>query len=128
MSNVHILNMLKLPSLFAAWLFWTCHTKSHNMKALVILNHSWSPFLPLICLYGKKITFVGLFVAFWSIFLRKKLFSDYPCISHDHDHQWANFVQSDYRKTRENVNITLLDLCMFTFYSVHASESTWRWL
>ncbi len=29
--------MLKLPSLFAAWLFWTFHNKSHNIKALVIL-------------------------------------------------------------------------------------------
>ncbi len=37
----------KLHSLFAAWPFWTYHTKSHNMKALVILSHSWSPFLPL---------------------------------------------------------------------------------
>ncbi len=34
---------LKLPSLFAAWFFWTIHNKSHNMKALVILSHSWSP-------------------------------------------------------------------------------------
>ncbi len=31
---------LKLHSLFAAWLFWTVHTKSHNMKALVILSHN----------------------------------------------------------------------------------------
>ncbi len=46
--------LLKLPSLFAAWPFWTFHTKSHNMKALVILIHSWSPFLPLICLYGEN--------------------------------------------------------------------------
>ncbi len=45
---------LKLPSLFTAWPFWTFHTKSHNMKALVILSHSWSPFLPLTCLYGKR--------------------------------------------------------------------------
>ncbi len=27
----------------------------------------------------------------------------------------------DYRKTKENVNIMLLDLCLFTFYSVHAN-------
>ncbi len=45
---------VKLSSLFSAWLFWTLHNKSHNMKALVILSHSWSPFLPLTCLYGKK--------------------------------------------------------------------------
>ncbi len=54
---------LKLPSLFAAWLFWTFHNKSHNMKGLVILSHLWSPFLPFICLYGK-ITFVRLCAAF----------------------------------------------------------------
>ncbi len=34
----------------------------------------------------------------------------------------------DYRKTKENVNIKLLDLCLFTFYSVHANEFTWHWL
>ncbi len=61
---------LKLPSLFTAWRFWIFHNKSHNMKALVILSHSWWPFLPLICLYGK-ITFVGICVAYWSTFLRK---------------------------------------------------------
>ncbi len=53
--------LLKLPYLFAAWLFWTFHTKSHNMKALIIISHSWSPFLP----------------------------SEYPCKSHDHDHEWT---------------------------------------
>ncbi len=63
--------ILKLPSLFAAWLFWTFHTKPHNMKALIILSHSWSPFLPVICLYGKKWTFVGVCAVFCSIFLRK---------------------------------------------------------
>ncbi len=100
--------ILKRRSLFAAWLFWTFHTKSHNMKALVILSNSWSPFLPLTCLYGKKLTFVGLCTAFWSIFW-EKLPSDYPCKSHDHDHQWAVLV--------------MLNLCLFTFYSVHANES-----
>ncbi len=34
----------------------------------------------------------------------------------------------DYCKTKENVNITLLDLSLFTFYSVHDNESTWHWL
>ncbi len=62
---------LKLPSLLAAWLFLTFHIKSHNIKALVILSHSQSPFLQLTCLYGKKWTFVGLCEAFWSIFLEK---------------------------------------------------------
>ncbi len=41
---------------FSVWCmnFWTFHNKSHNMKALVILSHSWSPFLPLTCLYGNN--------------------------------------------------------------------------
>ncbi len=66
-----LLLTLKLPSLFASWRFWTFHIKSHNMKALVILSHSWSPFIPLTCLYGKKWTFVGICTAFWVISLRK---------------------------------------------------------
>ncbi len=44
---------LKLPSLFAAWPFWTFHNKSHNIKALIILHHSCLPFLPLSCLSGN---------------------------------------------------------------------------
>ncbi len=31
---------LKLPSLFAVWLFLTFHNKSHNMKELFILSDS----------------------------------------------------------------------------------------
>ncbi len=71
-DNVHTYYeyTLKLPSLFTALLFWTFHTKSHNMKALVILSHSWSPFLPVICLYEKK-ELVCLCAALWSILLRK---------------------------------------------------------
>ncbi len=42
----------------------------------------------------KKITFVGLCAAFWSIFLRIKLLSDHPCKSHNHDHQWAVLVMA----------------------------------
>ncbi len=49
-----VANKLKLPSLLAAWPLWTFHTKSHNMKAFVIQSHSWSPFLPLTCLYAKN--------------------------------------------------------------------------
>ncbi len=44
-------------------IFWTFHIKSHNMKALVILSHSWSPFLPLTCLYGTNEL---LWVSVWS--------------------------------------------------------------
>ncbi len=49
--NVYV---LKLPSPFTAWPFWTFHNISHNMKALIILSHSWPPFLPLTCLHGNK--------------------------------------------------------------------------
>ncbi len=111
------LTNLKLPSLFAAWRFWTFHTKSHNMKALLILSHSWSPFSYLL-IYMEKNNFCGSLWCLLDYFLENKLPSDYPCKSHDHDHQFA----------KENVNITLLDLCLFTFYSVHADESTWHWL
>ncbi len=47
-------HLLKLPSLFAAWPFWTVHSKSHNMKDMVILSHSWSLFRPITCLYGHN--------------------------------------------------------------------------
>ncbi len=48
--------------------FFITHTKSHNMKALVIPSHSWSPLLPLSCFYEQKWTFLGLCKAIWSIF------------------------------------------------------------
>ncbi len=117
---------LKLPSLLTAWLFWTFHIKSHNMKALVILSHSWSPFLPLICLYGEKNECLWVCVAFWNIFLRKN--------SHITHANHMTMITSgwiwswpDYCKTKENVSI-MLDLCLFTFYSAHTNESTWHWL
>ncbi len=126
--SLNFADLLKLPSLFAAWLFWTFHTKSHNMKALVILSHSWSPFLALTCSYGNQWTFVGLCGAFWSIFFRKNS----PQITHaNHMTMTTNghiLTWTDYHKTKVNVNITFLDLCLFTFYSVHTSESTWHLL
>ncbi len=78
---------LKLPSLFAAWLLWTFHTKSHNMKALVILIHSWSPFLLLTCLCGSLCSIL-------EYFLENQLVPDYPCKSHDYDQQWADYVMA----------------------------------
>ncbi len=65
-------SMLELPSLFAAWLFWTFHTKSHNMKALVILSHSWSPFLPLTCWYGTN-ELLWVFVQPSRVFSQEKI-------------------------------------------------------
>ncbi len=85
--------MLKLPPLFAVSLFWTLHTKSYNMNALVILIHSWSQFLPLTCLYGNKWTFV-IFCVLLDHFLERKLLPDYQCKSHDHDQPWADFVMA----------------------------------
>ncbi len=67
--------VLKLPSLFAAWYFWTYLTKSQNMKHLVILSHSWSPFSHLpVCM--KKWTFVGTCKLFWGIFLGWEYFTE----------------------------------------------------
>ncbi len=67
---------------------------------------------------------MGLCAAFWSIFLRKNSSK----IIHANHMTMTTSGQilpwPDYRKTKENVNITLLDLCLFTFYSVHANEST----
>ncbi len=73
----------------------------------------------------KKInTFVGLCTAFWSIFLRKNRSQ----ITHANHMTMTTSEQilswPDYHKTKENVNIKLLDLCLFIFYSVPANEST----
>ncbi len=41
-------------SLVIVWLFWTFQNKSNNIKALVILNDSWSPCLHSLVYMGKK--------------------------------------------------------------------------
>ncbi len=69
--------------------FLTFHNKSHNMKAFVILSHSWSPFLLLNCLYGKN-NFCWSLCSLLEYFCDKKLPPDYPCKSQDHNHQWAD--------------------------------------
>ncbi len=129
--DLSMLQFLKLPSLFTAWLIWTFHTKSHNMKALAILSHLWSPFLPLTYLYGNKWMFVGLCAAFWSIFLRRtpslSWVKNSPQITHTNHMTMttSGWIWSwpDYCKTKENVNIILLDLCLFAFYF-----STCQWV
>ncbi len=95
---------LMLHSLFAAWLFWTFYNISHNMKALVILSHSWSPFLPLTCLYGKN-EFVGLCVAFLSIFLSNN--SSQITYANHMTMTTSGQILSwpDYCQIKENVNI-----------------------
>ncbi len=53
-------------------LFLKFSNNPHNMKALIILSHSWSPFLLLTYLYGENaLMFVGHCACFWSIFARK---------------------------------------------------------
>ncbi len=47
-------NLYVFKASFAAWHFWTFHNKSHYMKSLVILSHSWTPFHLLTCLYVEK--------------------------------------------------------------------------
>ncbi len=49
---------LKLPSLFAARLFWTFHNKLHNMKTLIILSHHDNNFSHLF-VFMKKYPFVS---------------------------------------------------------------------
>ncbi len=92
-----------------------------NMKALVILSFSWSPFLSLIS-GKKKLWWVSVW-PFWGIFLWQKSSQ----INHANQMTMTTTGQilswPDYHKTKENVNITLLDLCLFIFYSVHANES-----
>ncbi len=36
--------------------------------------------------------FCGSLCGLLEYFLEKKLLPDYPCKSHDHDHQWADLV------------------------------------
>ncbi len=123
MKNTWNTCMLKLPSLFAAWLFWTFHTKSHNMKALVILSHSWSSFLPLTCLHRtNELLWVSVSPSVF-IFI---LGNTPPRLPMQITWPWSPVGRflcwPDYCKTNENVNITLLDLCLFTFYSVHFTQ------
>ncbi len=107
LATHYSVKLLKLSFLFTAWLFWTFHTKSHNMNQLVILSHSWSQFLPLSCLYGNNTFFIGLCVAFWSIFARKTL-PKLPITMTTNEQIWS---WPDYCKTNINVSIKLLDLC-----------------
>ncbi len=97
-TNIHSFHIfhshLKLPSLFITWFLKTVHNKSHNMKALVTLNHSWSPFLPLICSYGKNMNFCGFLCGLLEYFHDKKTPPRSPCKSHNHDHQWADLVMA----------------------------------
>ncbi len=61
------------------------------MKALIILSHSWSPFLPLTCLYETKKNFYGSLCALPKYFLEKKLPPD--CRS---NLGWESFILIQY--------------------------------
>ncbi len=71
----------------------------------------------------KKRTFVGLCVAFWSIFLRKI----YQITHANHMTIGEILSWPDYRKTKENVNITLLDFIQYMPMSPHGIgyKQTW---
>ncbi len=103
--NLHI-KWLKLPYLFPTWCFWTFHNKSHNMKALFILSHPRSQFLPLTYLYGKyELLWVSVHPS-GVFFVRKNFPSDYPFKSHDYDNQCAELIMVwlpyDRRKCEHN--------------------------
>ncbi len=119
---------LKLPSLFAAWLFWTFHTISHNMKALVILSHSMITISPTyLFIWKNELLWVSVQPS--GVFSWEKT---PPRLPMQITWPWppvGRFSQGLItRKPKENVNIKLVDLCLFTFYSVHANEFTWHWL
>ncbi len=57
------------------------------MKALVILfSH--------LLVYIDKINFWASLCGLLEYFHKNKLLTDYPCKSHDHDHQWADLVMT----------------------------------
>ncbi len=73
---------LKLPSLFAAWLFWMFHNKSHYMKALVglIHDHHFSNLL----VYIEKMNLCGSLCGLLEYFL---------CLLHDFSELfWINHI------------------------------------
>ncbi len=80
------------------------------------------------CLYGEQNDLCGSLCSLLEYFLEK----DFSQITYANNITMTTNRQiwswPDYHKTKENVKIKLLDMCLFTFYSVHAIESTWHWL
>ncbi len=61
MYNILLIDLyVKLPSLFAARLFWTFHNKLHNMKALAILSHHYQHFSHLLVFMKKNFLWVPM--------------------------------------------------------------------
>ncbi len=53
-TNVGPTNMCKASFSVCCMIFQKFSIKSHNLKALIILNHSWSPIFLLTYLYGEN--------------------------------------------------------------------------
>ncbi len=87
------------------------------MKALAILNHSWSPLQSLICWYGtNEILWVSVQPS--GAFSWQKLPPDYPSKSHDHDHQWTDLVMAWLPYDKRNCEQEFERAWLFTFCSV----------
>ncbi len=60
--------------------FWN---KSHNMKAFIIISHSWSPFFLLTYLFGENELLWGPVCPFgvfsWEVICNETLLQNYPC-------------------------------------------------
>ncbi len=81
------------------------------MKALVIPSLSWLHFLPLTCLYGKN-ELLWVSVQPSEVFSWEKNPRRLPM---QITWPWPPVSWPDYCKTKENVNLILIDLCFFYF-------------
>ncbi len=87
---VHIKYNIRLAEI---WQPCGCHILNENIGHFKSFMFTISPNYLFYMEQGfKKWTFVGQCAAFWSIFAR--LAADHPCISHDHDHQWADLFMA----------------------------------
>ncbi len=124
--------VLKLPSLFVAWLFIINHIIWKHWSFLVIRDHHFSHLL----VYMEKINFCDSLCILLEYFHEKKCPPDYPCKSHDHAHQWAYLVmvwlpQAKRKCEHKVVRLVFVNILLSTcqwvhtaVYSVHANEST----
>ncbi len=97
------------------------------MKVVVILSHSWSPFLALTSLYGKN-EFLWVSVQPSGVFSREKNSLQITHANHMTMTTRGQILSwPDYRKTKENVNITLLDFTQYMPVSPHGIgyKQTW---
>ncbi len=90
--------ILKHSCIYHSYLLWSLH----DFSELFILNHMiwkhWSFWVihdhhfshVLVCM--EKMNFCGSLCSLLEYFIEKRILPDYLCKSHDHDHQWADFV------------------------------------